>query len=144
MRHRSTTQKGAALIESAIVLLTFLVILFGIMEAGRLMNVQETLTDAAREGARFAVAPMTQTSTHPSVAEIQAVVDVFLHSTGINGATTTVQQAITPFPPLPGGYQTTYTRVRVDYQYQPLIGKMFFPGTLSLKGEALMRNETSP
>ncbi len=138
---RTERQKGAAIIESALIMLGFLLILFGIMEAGRVMNVQQILTDAAREGARYAVTPIAQTSTLPTNAQIQTVVDGFLQAGAITGANVTIQKLVI----IPTGtVNTEYTRVRVDLPYRPIVGTLFFPTTLNLKGEALMRDETSP
>lgn len=137
---RRAGQKGAAIIESAIILLVFLLVLFAIMELGRLMNAQETVTNAAREGARFSVTPVAMTSNLPSTAQITSVVQGFLQASGVNGATVTVQRPVVIFT----GKPTEYTRVRVDLPYQPVLGTLFFPTTVNLKGEALMRNETSP
>lgn len=47
-------EKGAVAVEMAIVLPLLLLILLGIIEFGRVMNVQVSLTQAAREGARYA------------------------------------------------------------------------------------------
>lgn len=47
-------ERGAAAVEMAIVLPLLLFILIGIMEFGRAFNVQVSLTQAAREGARHA------------------------------------------------------------------------------------------
>lgn len=137
---RPAGEAGAAIIESAIILLVFLIVLFGIMEAGRVMNVQVTVTDAAREGARYAVTPIWQTSTLPSSGQIQSVVNGFLQASGISGATVTVQ----PVSVFTGSVTTQYTRVRIDAPYQPVMGAMFFSSAITIKGEALMRNETSP
>ncbi|BCW59687.1 MULTISPECIES: TadE family protein [Micrococcaceae] len=49
-----TRERGAAAVEMAIVLPLLLLILLGIMEFGRAYNVQVSLTQAAREGARYA------------------------------------------------------------------------------------------
>jgi len=46
---------GQALVEFALVVPIFLLILFGIVEFARAWNIYEVLTDAAREGARNAV-----------------------------------------------------------------------------------------
>ena len=52
------SEKGAELIEMAFVLLLFLVLMIGVFEFGRAYNIYQNITNAAREGARFAVAPM--------------------------------------------------------------------------------------
>lgn len=45
-------ERGAAMVEMAIVLPLLLLLVFGIIEFGRLYNAQVTLTHAAREGIR--------------------------------------------------------------------------------------------
>jgi len=47
-------ERGAVAVEMAIVLPLLLLILLGIIEFGRAYNVQVSLTQAAREGARYA------------------------------------------------------------------------------------------
>lgn len=47
-------ERGAVAVEMAILLPLLLLILIGIMEFGRVLNVQVSLTQAAREGARYA------------------------------------------------------------------------------------------
>jgi Flp pilus assembly protein TadG len=51
---RDTPDRGAAAVEFALVLPLLLLILFGIIDFGRALNAQITLTQAAREGARLA------------------------------------------------------------------------------------------
>lgn len=51
---RETPDRGAAAVEFALVLPVLLLILFGIIDFGRALNAQITLTQAAREGARLA------------------------------------------------------------------------------------------
>lgn len=50
--HRIRDDRGATALEFALVLPVLLVLLFGTMEVGRLLQVQATLSAAAREGAR--------------------------------------------------------------------------------------------
>lgn len=49
-----TCQKGQSLVEFALVLPVFIVILFGIIEFGRIWETVNVMTSAAREGARIA------------------------------------------------------------------------------------------
>jgi hypothetical protein len=49
-----STDHGAAAVELALVLPLLLVLVFGIIDFGRMLNAQITLTEAAREGARAA------------------------------------------------------------------------------------------
>jgi TadE-like protein len=56
LRRRSTNEVGAAMVELAIILPVLMMLVFGIIEYGRLYNYQVTLTSAAREAVRdFAI-----------------------------------------------------------------------------------------
>jgi Flp pilus assembly protein TadG len=54
---RPSGQRGAELFEFALVLPVLLMLLLGIIWMGRAYNVYQTITRAAREGARYAVLP---------------------------------------------------------------------------------------
>ena len=128
-------QRGTVIVETAFTVLLLFTFLFAIMEAGRLFNVQQTLTDAAREGARLGVTPLTQTNTLPSTTDVQNAVTVFLNAAAITGANIDVNN---PAPP------AGFTRVRVTAPYQLITLSIFSNLQFTVKGEALMRNETSP
>jgi Flp pilus assembly protein TadG len=51
---RDARDRGAAMVEFALLLPMLLLIVFGIIDFGRALNAQITLTQAAREGARLA------------------------------------------------------------------------------------------
>ena len=55
--HRSplTHRRGAAAVEFALVAPLFFAMIFGIAEAGRMLEVQQMMTNATREGARRAM-----------------------------------------------------------------------------------------
>ena len=53
--HRSRTTSGQAIVEFALVAPVFFLLLFGIIEAGRFIIYYETLSNAAREGTRYAI-----------------------------------------------------------------------------------------
>lgn len=80
-------RRGAAAIEFAIVAPLLLLIVFGIIEFGRMIMVQQILTNASREGARRAVIENTTN------AEVVDLVDNYLSNASIAGATVTVQPA---------------------------------------------------
>src|SRR4026207_2282370 len=54
-RRRSTTGRGQARVESALVIPIFLVLLVALFDLGRAVFAYNTLTNAAREGARLAI-----------------------------------------------------------------------------------------
>src|SRR5690242_12145037 len=64
---RVSTQKGSALMESAFVFTAFMVIIFGIMDWGRIMLANNFVSYAAREGARYAIVHGSS-SPHPAAA----------------------------------------------------------------------------
>ena len=131
-------EKGAILVEATFTMLIFLMLIFGIAEIGRLIQVQHALTNAAREGARFAVAPWSSTTANPgqlpSNAEIKTFVNGFLGSSIVSSLPNIVTDTATT----PG-----YTTVSITCQYQPMTG--LFPFLkINLAGSSSMRNETAP
>ena len=55
MRIKFASQKGAAMVEFALILIPLLLITFGIIEFGMFMYNQQVLTNASREGARAGI-----------------------------------------------------------------------------------------
>ncbi len=127
--------------ESALTLLLVFTLLLGLMESGRFLNVQQALTDAARAGARLAVTPITQTSTLPSDAEITTVAQNVLDSATIKDGTVGIERRVIITA---NGINGEYTRVTVTVPYNLITTSMFSSLKVTLTGEALMRNETSP
>ena len=52
MRIKFASQKGAAMVEFALILIPLLLITFGIIEFGMLIYNQQVITNASREGAK--------------------------------------------------------------------------------------------
>ncbi len=75
-RQRRRGQKGAELVEMAFVLPSLLAVIFGVFWAARAYNIYETITRAAREGARTAVVNTCSTCGNaiPSVASVENAV----------------------------------------------------------------------
>ena len=157
-RSRGDSESGAAVLEAAATLLLVMILLFGVMEVGRLINIQHTLTNAAREGARFAVLPPQSSGTPPVPSDalpnqsaVQSKVQGFLDANGLNGATATIvlERCCEPppascpdVPPCATGI-TQYSRVTVTVPYRVISISMFGLLEFNMHGHATMRNETN-
>jgi Flp pilus assembly protein TadG len=71
-------RKGAAVIETAFVLIVTLLFLFGIVEYGRYTMFRQIIENAAREGARVALVQSGNSNTTAVVAAVRNQVDKFL------------------------------------------------------------------
>ena len=138
MRKTRSRQKGGTLLEAAITLMLFFTLIFGVLEFGRAYNLYQTITNAAREGARYSVAQFPGTNNLPTTTEVEARVQQYLNSVGARSTTISVVQNTTGTV---NGMNVVYTRVNVTAPYTFL----FFPfGSVTMQTSAQMRNETSP
>lgn len=136
--NRRKKKKGATLLEAAITLMLFFTLIFGVLEFGRAYNLYQTITNAAREGARYSVAPFPGTNNLPAPANVEARVQQYLNSVGARSTTVTVSQNTAG---VVNGTNVVYTQVNVTAPYTFL----FFPfGSVTMQTSAQMRNETSP
>jgi Flp pilus assembly protein TadG len=138
-RRCAARHEGQALTEAAMTMLLLFVAIFAIFEGGRLIQTQQMLTDAARYGARLSVAPLTQTSTLLTPAQIETQVKNFLQTAHLIPARSNV--AVNQNVAVGTG---VFTRVTVTYDYRIMTLSMFGPLNMTLTGRSLMRNETSP
>jgi len=140
---RFRSQKGAALLETAIVLPIILVVCVGIFEFGRAYQTWQVLTNAAREGARAAViSGTTDTDVTTRVRNYMQGGTLPNYST----ANVTITHNVT----LTGSDKGT--RVQIDYPFQfivlqPVV-RLIVPNTsagspITMHSNALMRNEFS-
>ena len=133
---RIRQQRGAVLAETAMTVLALFTLIFGIIEFGRAYSIYQDITDAAREGARYAVAPDPTTGVLPSTADVQAHVNPFLTADAIkNGkiTLTTVTHTVE-------SVSYSYTQVNIAAPYTFL----FIPfGSVTMNAHAEMRDETN-
>ncbi len=115
---------GAEIVEMALVVPMLLALLIGMFWAGRAYNVYETITRAAREGARVAVAPSCATCGNalPNSTIIQTQVDNVLSSanmntTGNGGVSVSIQQS-QKLGLDPNNANATWTVVTIGYPFQ--------------------------
>ena len=163
---RGRGEGGATIVEGAVVSLLLFTLLFAILGFGRAFNIYQVVTDAAREGARYAVAPDANAGVPyalPGPDAVAARVCSYLQSANIRFASGTCGLASGPggptcasggtLPPAvgPGVYvlqgcsemvnniQTYYSEVDVKVPYR-LFG---LPFTVNLTTRAVMRNEAT-
>ena len=101
-RHPQQTRQrrhGAAVVEMALILPVFIMLVFGVIEFGRAMMISQLVTNSARDGARLAI---LDGSTNQTVST--AVTDFLNQSVGLNPADVTVTITVTAGPgnPDPG------------------------------------------
>lgn len=137
------SERGAELIEFALVLPMLLVIVLGIVDFGFLFQRMQVMTNAAREGARIAVLQGY------AITDVQARARAFVQTGGVPTTATNpaVQVTNVTIPTGAGGPTMTGRRVEVTYTHQYLfIGPIagWFGGTFTsapVRGIAIMRNE---
>jgi Flp pilus assembly protein TadG len=110
MRKNRTGERGATMAEFAIISVVFFMIIFGIIEFGRLFYTHNALTDAARRGARYAV-------LHAKT-DIGCVKKVVVFGETHVNPTTCVETG----PPLINGLTTTNVNVTYATDYGTNLG----------------------
>jgi Flp pilus assembly protein TadG len=112
--------------------------IFGMIEIGRAVMVQQVLTNASREGARIAVLD-SPTPTHDTVV---TAVRTYLQNGGVAGSAATV--TITPNEPTSAGYgQPVTVTVQVSFSSVSWLPTPMFLGSSSkLTASTVMRRET--
>lgn len=111
-KFRAQRRRGAAAVETAIIMIPLTMLLFGVFEYGRLLLDMNVLNNAAREGCRYALVnntdPSVATNTKNVVVNFMAGRDV-----GFGGFTVSVsgthQGAATPVNNLVAGDMITVT-----------------------------------
>ncbi|HOY44914.1 MAG TPA: TadE/TadG family type IV pilus assembly protein [bacterium] len=106
-------QEGQSLVEFALVIPIFLLLLFGIIEFGRIWETMNTMTGAAREGARVAAV------TAPDVSRSRAAALRLLGGVTLTGLSVSVSG--------PGG--SNEVTVTVSGTYVPLTNAII-PGLI--------------
>lgn len=126
-------RRGAAAVEFAVVAPVFFLLVFGMIEYGRMVMVQQIITNASREGARIGVLDGSTSS------DVTTAVQGYLTSAAIRGADVTV----TPSPPSSAGYGAPVTvNVSVGFNQVSWLPSPMFLGGKTLSATTVMRRET--
>lgn len=121
-------ERGAAAVEFAILLPVLLLLIFGIIDFGRMLNAQITLTEAAREGARAAALGQDADSRVQAASGVlKGVTDTVTTcpASGASSANTTVTTSY------------TFTFVTPVAALAPLFGGSL-SGSYTLTGKGIM------
>ena len=126
---RAATQRGSALVEGAFVTLSFLAIVIGIMDWGRMMLANNFVSYAARDATRYAIVHGSSSSNPATSSTLTTLVKN--EATGIDSSGITVTTTWNP-DNNPGSSVT----VTVQYSFQPLAPYM--PSSSTLKSASTM------
>lgn len=123
-------KKGQTLVEMALILPILILILMGMVEFGRILNSYLIITNASREGARYA-------SVHSTDSQIQVA---------INNLTSTLNQdklILTISPQLSSRSSGSSATVRIDYDIDILTPLMsnIVPDPFRVTAQTTMRVE---
>ena len=134
-------ERGAQIVEAALVLPLLLLVVLGILDFGVLFWRFESVTNAAREGARIAILQGYSTT------DVEDRVEQYLDNAGLSG-TTAVTTVVAPVGVDVGGACITLTGATVSYPHDFfLVGALvgYFGGTsltsTSLNATSMMRYE---
>ena len=139
-RRRFRNERGAAVVEFAIISVLLLMIVFALIEFGILMFDKHILTNASREGARAGIV-----MRNPRVSDdaIEAIVNAYAEKFMVSfGASGTLDTKVTPLEAL---RSTTSTgdelEVAVTYEFDFLVLSGFGFGPVPLAAKTRMRIE---
>ena len=125
---------GASAVEFAVVSPVFFLVVLGIIEFGRMIMVQQVITNAAREGARIAVLDSA------TAGKVTGRVNDYLSAANIGSA----QIIITPSTPTAAKFdEPVSVEVRVPFDAVNLLSKSFMSEGMTLTAESIMRRETA-
>jgi len=120
LKHQRRDERGAALLEFALVFGIFVFVLYALIAFGMMMSLKNSVTHAAAEGARAAIGvtdnPATPQDerTDAAVARVRSTLN-WLGTTKLNATTITVSY--------PASCPTSCIDVKISYPYgsQPLV-----------------------
>jgi Flp pilus assembly protein TadG len=141
-------RRGAAVVEFAVVAPIFFILVFGMIEYGRILMVEQVLTNASREGARVGV--LDPPAGQNSLPLVTTAVSNYLTAANITGATTTAYISAdsgatwTQADPSTAAYgQMVKVKVSVPFTKISWLPHSFFGNdSKTLQASTVMRRET--
>lgn len=136
---RGAGERGQSMVEFALAVPIFILVLVGVFDLGRAVYAYSTLNNAAREAARVAI--VDQTLTHIRDQAVDAATGV-----GVSGTAVSVDYRLASTPNAPNSCNANLGKdsiygciavVRVPHQFvaaTPMVSQLV--GTISLAGES--------
>ena len=106
-------ERGSYLVEYSLAFLTFMLVLFGIMEFGRAVAAYNVIAGATREGTRYAIVHGSRSDTPATSSDIQNKVRSWCIGIDPGGVTVTTTWPSGNNPGQPVNVATRYTFVPV-------------------------------
>lgn len=145
--HLRPRSRGQALVEFALVIPLFLVLVIGTFDLGAGVFAYNSVTNAAREGVRLAIVNQDQTAIETRAIESTAIAEtqapnvvVAFHRPGPNADPTLNPQCSSPIPVgcvAIVSFQTTYR------PFTPIIAAIVFPTGVTMNARSVLPVEYS-
>lgn len=130
-----SNRTAASVVEFAIVAPLFFLLIFGMIEYGRMVMVQQVITNASREGARRAVLEGAITG------EVVQAVEDFLNSGAVSAQAAEI--TVTPDPPASAGHgQPVSVSVSIPFSDVSWLPSPMYLGGTTLEARTVMRRES--
>jgi hypothetical protein len=131
LKNKTTKHKGQALVEIALVLPILLLLLFGIIEFGRILNAYIMVSNASREGARYSAVGHTDVQVRQLVMDKTPNLNIVQSSIIINPRNTGAER------------ERVIVTVPCDFQLiTPIVKNIISPsGTFRIESSTEMRVE---
>jgi Flp pilus assembly protein TadG len=136
-RQNASKRRGTAAVEFAVILPFVMVLFLGIIEFGRVLMVQQILTNAAREGCRNAVLP------GGTINNAKSVVSTYLGNANITLSDLANQVSVNPDPATSSQGTSITVTVTVPFSSVSWLPSPIFMTGKSLSATVVMRMESN-
>lgn len=132
-RRAGKDRRGAATVEFALVVPIFILLLFGMIEFGRMVMIQQVIVNASREGARRAVFEGT------SIEEVKDIVETYMTASHVPVDRDDIEVSSDPGTTPTG--DPIMVRIWVPYENVSWLPGAMFLGDQRLTASSVMRKE---
>lgn len=130
-------RSGTAAVEFAVILPFIMVLFLGIIEFGRVLMVQQILTNAAREGCRYAVLP------GGTISASRDVVTTYLSNANITLSSPSTQVTVSPDPSTASKGTSITVNVTLPFSSVSWLPSSIFMTGKQLSASVVMRLESN-